>query len=591
MILHNMTDVANSPVDDCRSVAADTHQLLAELEAKYRERDQVGAWSIEAPSWATIIDSLRNQEGGIGFNYQIERVLGVGGAGAVFLVVDCNLYRDLNPANPASDQEERKRRSYRALKVPRPHIEKGPSLADSLREEISRLTSLAHPNVVSLFAKGQVDIVHSTGARAWPWFVMSYIPNATDLDKLCREQCPSLPELIRILYQVATGLAYTHRNGVVHCDVKPANIFLSKSPSPRDYATAVLADFGYAKHLARTSDLTTIGFTDYFAHPGLQTLGIQSSQGSRTFARLPRSNVRTAFDLFAFGMTIHYLLENFYRSFAVYRKYAYEIKYLRLCAARLLDGLNHQKGISYGRLPDYAFRDLGSPGTESFVPGIRYRQAVELEIDLAKLLGSSSPETTIPELIETRRENIQVSDTAPAVYTQRLRAVVDHSLVRRLGGISQLGLVSLVYPGATHSRLEHSLGVFGVAAKYIRALYNDSLDPLFRQIVGIEDMKATLLAALLHDIGQYPLAHDLEDVSDRFFSHERFGDQLISLEAPAQPQAKLFRELEKQPGELAREFAELIEHEWGVPLVDVRRILQARVSASSTAAGLILDVR
>jgi len=65
------------------------------------------------------------------------------------------------------------------------------------------------------------------------------------------------------------------------------------------------------------------------------------------FARLSRSNVRPAFDLFAFGMTIHYLLESFYRSFSVYRKYAYEIKFLRLCAARLLDGLNH---LNYARL-------------------------------------------------------------------------------------------------------------------------------------------------------------------------------------------------------------------------------------------------
>ena len=293
---------------------------------------------------------------------------------------------------------------------------------------------------------------------------------------------------------------------------------------------------------------------------------------------MPRSQVRPEFDLFAFGMTIHHLLEEYYRSHAVFQKYSYEMKYLRLCAARLLDGLNHQKGISYGGLPAYSFRDTGKPETVGFVRGLRYRSSEELRIDLEKLLGLRNFEAEVPELIETRSENIQVSDDAPAIYTSRVRAIVDHPLVRRLGAASQLGLVSLVYPGATHSRLEHALGTFGVAARYIRALSNDNLDPLFRQIMSAQDVKATLLAALLHDVGQYPLAHDLEDVSSEFFSHETFGAQLLSTAAPKQPQIPLFDELGKHPADMAKEFAQLLEEEWGVPLQAVRAIINARSS-------------
>ena len=128
-------------------------EILSQLEERYASRGQEAAWQIEAPHWQSILRSLAVQNGGIAFNYCIERVLDVGGAGAVFRVVDLNLFTEAGRPSP-SPLDARLRRSFRALKVPRPHLEKGPTLADSLREEISRLTSLTHPNVVSLFAKG-----------------------------------------------------------------------------------------------------------------------------------------------------------------------------------------------------------------------------------------------------------------------------------------------------------------------------------------------------------------------------------------------------------------------------------------------------
>ena len=562
-------ELKNSPISD----------LIKQLEEKYKERDQMPAWQLEKQSWETILDTLISDRGGIGFNYRLDKVLGVGGAGAVFRVIDCNLYVDLDP-NESKPENVKRRRSYRALKVPRPHLEKGPSLADSLRDEINRLTALSHPNVISLFAKGQIHITMPSGATTWPWYIMGYMHRATDLQKLCAKNPPPLQILIRYLFDAAKGLQYIHDNNVVHCDFKPENIFLPEDTDPLEQPCAVLADFGYAKHLDIQPGITTIGFTELFAHPDLRTGAIQSSQDSRTFKKLPRKSIRPAFDLFAFGMTIDYLLDKFYKKYSIHKEYAYELKYLRLCSARLLDGLNHQKSITYAKLPYYCFRDTGTEDTDSFVAGIRYKSTNDLVVDLAKLLGESTPEVEIPELIETRPENIQVSDSAPTIYTDRLRKVVDHPLVRRLASATQLGLISLVYPGATHSRLEHALGTFGVTARYIRSLYNDTLDPLFRQLVDTSQMKATLLAALIHDIGQYPLAHDLEDVSSKFFSHENFGAMLLSTDTPTMGQKILFPELEDEPSDLACEFEALIETYWGVTLEHVRRILNARSSES-----------
>lgn len=82
-----------------------------------------------------------------------------------------------------------------------------------------------------------------------------------------------------------------------------------------------------------------------------------------------------------------------------------------------------------------------------------------------------------------------------------------------------MGVVIRIYPGAKHSRREHSLGTYANTGKVLKALYEDKYSPLFRQLISINDCKAVLLSALLHDIGQFPLAHDLEEIDKKIFNH------------------------------------------------------------------------
>ena len=81
--------------------------------------------------------------------------------------------------------------------------------------------------------------------------------------------------------------------------------------------------------------------------------------------------------------------------------------------------------------------------------------------------------------------------------------------MRRLASISQLGMVSLVYPGATHSRLEHSLGVYRNSLRLLARFGNESK---FQNIVDESAVDAFVLAALLHDIGHWPFCHPIEDM-------------------------------------------------------------------------------
>lgn len=107
------------------------------------------------------------------------------------------------------------------------------------------------------------------------------------------------------------------------------------------------------------------------------------------------------------------------------------------------------------------------------------------------------------------------------MLSNSLKKIVQHPLFQKLGGIKQLGPSHLVYPGATHTRLLHSLGVFHTSKRIIHSLLQHPLCPKVTE----EGVKGFLCAALLHDLGHYPFAHSLKELPLR--SHEDLTAELI----------------------------------------------------------------
>lgn len=99
--------------------------------------------------------------------------------------------------------------------------------------------------------------------------------------------------------------------------------------------------------------------------------------------------------------------------------------------------------------------------------------------------------------------------------------IIELPVFQKLNNIKQLGPAFLIYPGAVHTRFNHSLGVFHIAKKIITQFILKNGNIRFSQ----EDIKAFLCAALLHDIGHYPYAHSLKElnVSD----HEKLTADII----------------------------------------------------------------
>ncbi len=95
-------------------------------------------------------------------------------------------------------------------------------------------------------------------------------------------------------------------------------------------------------------------------------------------------------------------------------------------------------------------------------------------------------------------------------------SIVDSAAFQRLRYIRQLGLAHLVYPGATHTRFDHALGVYHLAQQALRLLHARGE----LRNIGERDRHIVAYAALLHDIGHYPFSHALEELEqDRIPGH------------------------------------------------------------------------
>ena len=174
---------------------------------------------------APSIESLRSALGG---RYGIERELGRGGMGAVYLARDLELDRPV------------------ALKVLPPEFALVPDLRERFLRETRTAASFSHPNIVPVFSIEDHD-----GLLA---FAMGYVEGESLAQRVKRSGPLSVRELVRMLQDIGYALAYAHGRGVVHRDIKPDNIMLERATG-----RALLMDFGISRTI--TTQATVQGLT------------------------------------------------------------------------------------------------------------------------------------------------------------------------------------------------------------------------------------------------------------------------------------------------------------------------------------------
>src|SRR5262249_27230438 len=148
--------------------------------------------------------------------YRVRGVLGEGGMGVVLRADDPALERSV------------------AVKVMRPEAAALPGARERFLREARAAAQLVHPNVVPVYHVGEEADV--------PCLVMPLLEGESLAARLRRERRLPLAEAARIVREAALGLAAAHEKGLIHRDVKPANLWLEGRQ-----ATAMVLDFGLAR--------------------------------------------------------------------------------------------------------------------------------------------------------------------------------------------------------------------------------------------------------------------------------------------------------------------------------------------------------
>jgi serine/threonine protein kinase len=154
---------------------------------------------------------------------------------------------------------------YVAIKVLHSHFSADAQFTERFQREAATVAKLRHPNIVQIHDFGIQDGIS--------YMAMEYIEGITLKERLvalrASEATMSIVEAAAITRQVAAALDHAHAHGLVHRDVKPANILLRASGgTPTDYAEAILTDFGIAKILEGvqlTATGMSMGTPDYMA--------------------------------------------------------------------------------------------------------------------------------------------------------------------------------------------------------------------------------------------------------------------------------------------------------------------------------------
>jgi hypothetical protein len=172
--------------------------------------------------------------------YRIEQRLGRGGMGVLYLALEPGLERRV------------------ALKLIAPEAAADEVFARRFAEESKIAASIEHPNVVPIYAAGEEDGV--------PFIAMRYVAGADLAKRLVREGRLEPAVAVELIAQIGNGLDAIHAAGLIHRDVKPANVLLSGGEAAEH---AYITDFGVARNVSTESGLTQtgrfVGTLDYVA--------------------------------------------------------------------------------------------------------------------------------------------------------------------------------------------------------------------------------------------------------------------------------------------------------------------------------------
>jgi HD superfamily phosphohydrolase len=357
------------------------------------------------------------------------------------------------------------------------------------------------------------------------------------------------------LHGCALALKYMHDVcQLYHMDVKPGNLLVGSDGIP------YVADLGFARCKKKyvPNQMVPVGFTFGFHHPDLEKKYkmLLPESVNKAWSVVPVNELDSRFDLYAFGRTILYLLKQFENRFGERAHSQYAFSYLHLVGALLLDARNVDS-------PTEHFANEMALGVELNLLQTFHLKCFDQVIDrLERFLGMRPIECRVPELDRWQPKTLN-HGIGSLTVTNRLTSIIEHPALRRLKKIPQLSTAVEVYPGATHTRYAHCLGVTGVICECLCALYNDPENPIFKVLVEDSEIKAMIVAGVVHDIGQSEYGHELEEVDEDVYSHKKVAQHIFDNDKYLDRSGRSLRNIVEGKG----------FDEWNVPWSSVESII------------------
>lgn len=357
--------------------------------------------------------------------------------------------------------------------------------------EVWALNQLDHPAIPKYVAVGQ--------AAGRSFLVMTYA-RGESLRKVYKRQCEEiqpcgLHRMLAILHTVLEALTHMHSKGICHRDVKDDNILSDAST-----ANVTLLDLGFCRGPGQPHEHQT------FWNAGA---GRYSPPQKLEFP----SQANATHDVFAAGVVAYLLLTN---------QYPWDGDDVGLLREKMKNEplrpiSEHNRFV----LPEVSrllcrLLDLDDNTRPSA------QQALEL-VEQARSMISGLKSVVLNRSIAFSRV-IRDPIHGDIRMTEYEWSILSTAEMQRLRWIRQLGFTNLVYPGAEHSRLSHSLGAMHVADKILRAVEERTgtqLEP--------ERRLAARLFALVHDVTHVPFGHTLEDELQLFGRHDANSSRAVRL--------------------------------------------------------------